>query len=77
MDLITLFTSYGLPGVIIGVLVYAIFKLFSRYDTAMETRITESRESIAALSDSADAIETNTRAIQALGDVVRAQQRRD
>ena len=56
--------SYGVPGLIILILLGAIGKLDKRNEAIQETRIAESREAIKAL-------EQNTNALESLTDIVR------
>ncbi|CAB4131756.1 hypothetical protein UFOVP131_27 [uncultured Caudovirales phage] len=56
--------SYGVPGLIILILLGAIGKLDKRNEAIQEKRIAESREAIKAL-------EQNTNALESLTDIVR------
>ena len=56
--------SYGVPGLIILILLGAMGKLDKRNEAIQEKRIAESREAIKAL-------EQNTNALESLTDIVR------
>lgn len=59
--------EYGLSGIVIVALIYAVIKLWTKYDDIQEKRIAESREVIKA-------IETNTNTLETMTEVLRERQ---
>jgi len=65
--LINGFLEQGLLGLIILALGYVCFKLWSKYDEIQEKRIAESRESIKAIEQSTNTLDTLTEVLRERG----------
>lgn len=72
--------KYGLFALFAVIALYylaqAVKFLFNKYDAATQERIKDGKENVRVLSEVAAAMETNTAAIEALGQIIRAQDRR-
>lgn len=71
-------SAYGLPGVVIAGLIWAVRRLFKRLDDTQEARIKERDDmlkgQIAALTQAADAADRNAEAIETLTKVIQTQE---
>ena len=54
----------GLSGIAIVILLYAVTKLFVKYNEIQEKRIAENRESIKAIEQNTNALETLTEVLR-------------
>lgn len=61
------FLEHGVLGLVIVVLLYAIGKLWSKYDDVQEKRIVESREAIKAIEANTNTLETMTEVLRERG----------
>lgn len=50
--------EHGLPGIAIIILLYAVWKLWAKYDEIQEKRIAESREGLKAIEQNTNTLET-------------------
>jgi len=56
--------EHGLPGVAIVVLLYAIIRLWNKYDEIQEKRIAESREITKAIEQNTNTLDTLTEVLR-------------
>lgn len=72
-QLITTFGQYGLPGLSVLGLAYAVKKLFDSYVDVQNKRIDEARQTIEVIRANTVSQDNNTAAIKALGELIKAQ----
>lgn len=61
------FLDQGVLGLIIVALGFAVWKLYSKYDEVQEKRIAESRESVKAVEQNTNTLETMTEVLRERG----------
>lgn len=54
------FLALGLPGLIIVALGFAVYKMYGKYDEVQEKRIAEARESVKAIEQNTNTLDTLT-----------------